>query len=131
MRTTIIAAALFVLLSLPAGVARAQAGDSSAGIQIAEMKLGNNVQDREIVGEDSTFPKDSKVFLWMKVLGGASDSITVTWTTGSLSYTAKLFVGGSPWRTWAAKTVGVAGTWTVSVSDPAGSAIKETTFKVE
>ncbi len=131
MKTAIMASAIAVLLSLPAFTARAQEGDSAAGIQIADMKLGKEIQQRELVGEDSSFTKDSKVYLWMKVIGGASDSITVTWTTGSHSYVATLFVGGSPWRTWAAKTVGVAGEWTVTVAGPSGTTLKEMTFRVE
>lgn len=100
-------------------------------LQIVEAKLGKDVKERMIVEEDSAFTKNSKIFLWMKITGGASDQITVTWKNGEYSHNTTLMVGGSPWRTWASKTVAKAGDWTVSVTDSSGKVLKEISFKVE
>ena len=131
MRTFVVAIAVLIVMIVSPATSRAQAGDSAGGVQIVDMKLGKEIQERELTGEDSSFAKDSKVYLWMKVTGATSDSISVKWTAGSHEYTAKLFIGGSPWRTWAAKTVSFVGDWSVSVSDAAGNVLKEAQFKVE
>ena len=111
---------------------RAQEAEAAAGsIQITEAKLGTNVENRELIGEDSTFALSAKVFLWMKVTGGASDQITVIWKNGEMTHSTTLMIGGSPWRTWATKTATKAGEWSVSVTDTAGNVLKEMMFKVE
>ena len=122
-----------VLLTLTCTMlSRAQEGEAAAGgLQVAEAKLGTNVENRELTGEDSTFALNSKVFLWMKVAGGASDQITVIWKNGEMTHSTTLMIGGSPWRTWATKTATNAGEWSVSVTDTAGNVLKEMTFKVE
>jgi hypothetical protein len=99
--------------------------------QILEAKLGTNVQDRQIVGEDSSFAKDIKVYLWFKVSGCASETLSVIWKHGDHSYSAALMIGGSPWRTWAVKTVAISGDWSVSISDSKGTVMKEMSFKVK
>ena len=110
---------------------RAQEEDSTASrLQIVEAKLGSNVEDRVLTGEDSTFGVNKKVFLWMKITGASSDEITVTWKFGAMTHATTLTVGGSPWRTWATKIVGKAGDWSVSVTDSSGAVLKELSFKV-
>ena len=100
-------------------------------LQIVDAKLGKVVKDRMIMEEDSTFAKNSKVFLWMKITGGASDEITVTWKNGTITHATTLMIGGSPWRTWASKTVWKTGEWVVTVTDASGKVLKEMTFNVE
>jgi hypothetical protein len=102
-----------------------------AGPQIAELKLGTGVQDKQIVGEDSTFALNGKVYVWMKVTGASGDSLNVTWKQGDHSYNGTIFVGGNSWRTWAYKTVSATGDWTVTVSTQAGDVLKEATFSVK
>ena len=102
----------------------------AGGLEITEAKLGSNVEDRVLNGEDSTFSLGSKVFLWMKITGASSDEITVTWKFGAMTHATTLTVGGSPWRTWATKIVGKAGDWSVSVTDSSGAVLKEMSFKV-
>ena len=109
----------------------AQDSVKASAIQIVDAKLGKGVQDRMITEEDSVFAKGSKVFFWMKVTGGASDQITVTWKSGDFTHSTTLMIGGSPWRTWATKTVHKAGEWTVSVTDASGNVLKEMSFRVE
>jgi len=101
------------------------------GIQIVDAKLGTDVKDRVVVGEDSSFTIGSKIWLWVKVTGAANDSLTATWKCGNYSKDTKLGVGGSPWRTWTAKTASKAGDWTVSIADSKGNSLKELNFKVK
>ena len=112
--------------------ARAQETASKApNLQIVDAKLGTGVQDRMISGEDSSFTLNSKVWLWLKVVGGASDQITIIWKTDNLTHSTTLNIDGSPWRTWATKTVSKAGDWAVSVTDTSGNVLKEMMFKVQ
>ena len=99
-------------------------------LSIAEAKLGKDIKDRQIVNEDSIFAVNDRVYLWMKVTGGSADSLSVTWKTGDQTYSSKLYVGGSPWRTWAYKTAYTAGDWSVAISDAEGNSLKEISFKV-
>ncbi len=99
-------------------------------LTVADAKLGTGVENRQIVGEATTFDLNQKVYLWLELTGGPADSITVTWTTGDKSYKTMLKVGGPTYHTWAYKTVSVAGPWTVSVTDASGSALKQLEFTV-
>jgi len=99
-------------------------------LQVAEAKLGKDVKEREIVDEASTFELNERVYLWLKVIGGSDDSLTVTWKHEDQSYTYALKIGGSSWRTWAYKTAAIAGGWTVTVTDSAGEVLKEMNFEV-
>jgi len=103
----------------------------SKDIQIVDAKLGKDVKDRVLIDEDSTFSLNSKVFLWFKVTGATSEILTITWKQGEKSYTTPLNIGGSPWRTWANKTLAIAGDWAVTVTDASGNVLKEITFKVQ
>jgi hypothetical protein len=118
-----------VLFSLSA---RAQTAEpQKAGLKIEEMTLGTGVENRAIVGETSDFAVGQKAYVWMKIVDGAGDSVSVTWEYGEKSYTTVLAIGGSPWRTWAYKTLYGAGDWKVKVADSAGGLLKEMEFKVK
>ncbi|HXR96204.1 MAG TPA: DUF2914 domain-containing protein [Terriglobales bacterium] len=103
-----------------------------AGVQVSEAKLGTGVQDRALTGEGTSFPAGSQVYVWMSLTGAqAGDAVTVTWKRGGQAVlTTKLDVGGSPWRTWAQKTV-TAGSWDASISDPSGTVLKDLPFTVK
>ena len=122
---------IFILSICLSVGAFAQEGTTTSGVQIIEAKMGKDIADRMITSEDSVFTKNSKVFLWMKIMGGSQQEITVTWKSGTATHATTLMVGGSPWRTWASKTVGNAGDWTVTVTDSSGAVLKEMSFKVE
>jgi hypothetical protein len=100
-------------------------------LKVVDAKLGKSVENREIVGEDSIFTQNEKVYLWMKVTGGPADSLTVTWKHGTETYEAKLNIGGTPWRTWAYKTAWLTGEWSVTVSTASGEVLKEMNFTVK
>lgn len=117
------------LVSLTASAQTEQ--PQKGGPKIDEMKLGTAVENRAIVGESAEFAVGQKAYVWMKVVGGAGDSLSVTWEYGEKSYTTVLAIGGSPWRTWSYKTLYGAGDWKVKVTDSAGSLLKELEFKVK
>jgi hypothetical protein len=119
---------LFAFAAAPLGF-RAQAAQAS--LEVAEAKLGKGVENREITEPATTFAVGEKVFLWLKVTGGPSDPIKVTWKLGEESTDVSLNIGGNPWRTWSTRTVSKAGAWTVTVTDAAGRTLKEMTFNVQ
>ncbi len=121
---------LLVVLAFASAFALAQEQAMEAAVSIEDAKLGRDVVDRQIVDETSMFSLNDRVYLWMRVVGGSKDSISVSWKTGDQSYDTKLYIGGSPWRTWAYKTAYTAGDWTVTVSDDAGIMLKEMSFTV-
>lgn len=98
---------------------------------VTQMKLGTAVQDREIVGEDSTFSLGEKVYAWMKVTGASGDSIAVTWKHADISYSTTVYIGSNSWRTWVYKTMSAAGDWTVTAATTTGDVLKEVTFTVK
>jgi hypothetical protein len=127
MKQTILAFTLvMVLLSLPcAGLARQE-----GTITLVDSKLGTDVQNRTIAGEDTTFVLNSKVYLWLKITGANSETIKVTWKHDTYSHETELTIGGDPWRTWANKNVTMKGDWTVTVSDSKGNVLVEKKFSV-
>jgi Protein of unknown function (DUF2914) len=102
----------------------------SAG-QVAEAKLGKGVADRQITEESTTFALGEKAYLWMRVMDGAGETLTISWKTADQSFDSTLPIGGSPWRTWANKTLHIAGDWTVTVSDSAGTVLHESKLTVQ
>lgn len=118
-----------VLLILTQGLLFSQEKEAK-GLKVREAKLGKDVQNKKLVDTTSTFALNEKAYLWMRLIGGPADSITVTWKTGDQTYDSKLNVGGSPWRTWSYKTLATPGDWTVSVKDAAGNVLKDMSFKV-
>jgi hypothetical protein len=104
---------------------------SAEGLQVADAKLGKGVQDRSITEEATTFAVNDKVYLWLKLTGGGSDPVKISWKVGDSVDTVTLKVGGSPWRTWSSKTAWKAGDWTVTISDASDQVLKELKFTVQ
>jgi hypothetical protein len=104
---------------------------SAEGLQVADAKLGKGVQDRSITEEATTFAVNDKVYLWLKLTGGGSDPVKVSWKVGDSVDTVTLKVGGNPWRTWSSKTAWKAGDWTVTISDASDQVLKELKFTVQ
>jgi hypothetical protein len=101
------------------------------GLKVTEAKLGKGVQDREITEEASAFALNEKAYLWLRVTGGPSDPIQVTWKTGDHTDTVPLKIGSASWRTWSSKTLWMAGDWTVTVTDAGGQVLQEVNFTVQ
>ena len=99
--------------------------------KVTEAKLGKHVVDRKVADETSVFAPGERAYLWMKVDDAAGETLTVTWKINGQSYPAELKIGGSPWRTWASKSLHIAGQWTVTVTDAAGAKLHETKLTVQ
>ena len=102
-----------------------------ANLSVAEAKLGKGVQDRQITEEATTFAVNDKAYVWLRLTGGPSDPIQVTWKSGEHTDTVPLKVGAATWRTWSSKILWMAGDWTVTVTDASGQVLKEIAFTVQ
>jgi len=98
---------------------------------VTDAKLGKNVVDREITDETTTFAVGEKAYLWLRVEGGTGEVLKVIWKIDDQEYPVDLRIGGSPWRTWATKTLHLAGDWTVTVTDAGGNTLNEASLKVQ
>ena len=117
--------ALFAMLALLVPALAFPAG------KVAEAKLGKSVVDRKVADETTTFAPGEKAYLWLKVEDAAGETLTVTWAINDQNYQATLHIGGTPWRTWASKTLHIAGEWAVTVTDAAGATLNESRFTVK
>jgi hypothetical protein len=104
---------------------------SQASLTVADAKLGKGVQDRQISEEATAFAVNEKAYVWLRLTGGPSEPIQITWKSGDHTDTVPLKVGAATWRTWSSKTLWKAGDWTVTVSDANGQVLKEIAFTVQ
>ena len=104
---------------------------SQGGLTVADAKLGKGIQDREITEEATAFAVNDKAYVWLRLTGGPSDPVQVTWASGDHTDTVSLKVGAASWRTWSSKTLWKAGEWTVTVADADGNVLKELAFSVQ
>jgi hypothetical protein len=118
------------LLALCAALAVLVPAQAFPAGTVMEAKLGRSIVDREIADETATFVPGEKAYLWLKVEDATGETLTVTWKINDQAFPATLSIGGSPWRTWASKTLHVAGDWTVTVTDAAGATLNESTLSV-
>lgn len=108
---------------------------ANAQIKVDEMKLGTGVENKDIVGEATSFASTTeKVYCWMKLSGGSQgSSVTVKWyLNDSPAGEVPLEINGTPWRTYSFKTInGVKGNWKVEVVDASGNVLQTATFVTE
>lgn len=130
--TAVLPAFTAILLIFPVVTSAQEMKASQQNMPVIEqLLLGTSIQNKELSGQDSTFNVRDKVYLWMMVTGATGDSLVLTWKHGDNSYETKLSIGGSPWRTWAYKTVAAAGEWSITVSTQSGQILKTKTFTVK
>lgn len=128
MKHVLLFVAIYTLLfSLPLCAQEAEA----AKLEITMAKLGKDVVDREIVEETSVFNVNDRAYLWLRVIGGPSEPITVIWKFGEKTFSTELSIKASSWRTWAYKTLSDPGEWIVTVTDAKGNVLKELSFTVK
>jgi len=83
----------------------------AAGDVSAEVKAGTGVEKHEIVGEATTFPAGTTVWVWSRVTG-AEGSVKHVWKRdGQVAWTATLAVGSKKWSTQSRRTIQKAGAW--------------------
>ena len=104
---------------------------SQGSLTVADAKLGKGIQDRELTEEATAFALNDKAYVWLRLTGGPSDPVQVTWASGDHTDTVSLKVGAASWRTWSSKTLWKAGEWTVTVTDADGNVLKELAFSVQ
>ncbi|NUM80140.1 DUF2914 domain-containing protein [bacterium] len=108
---------------------------ANAQIKVDEIKLGTGVENKDIVGEATSFASTTeKVYCWMKLSGGSQgSSVTVKWyLNNSPAGEVPLEINGTPWRTYSFKTInGVKGDWKVEIVDATGNVLQTATFKTE
>jgi hypothetical protein len=106
--------------------APAPAGDVSA-----EVKAGTGVEKRAVVGESTTFPAGTTVWVW-SLVNGAEGSIKHVWKRdGQVAWTATLNVGSKKWSTQSRRTIPKAGAWEVEVQTADGASIGTVAFTVQ
>lgn len=125
-----LAVGLLVCLFATSNAQEAATPAKTSSLQIAMHRFGLDVIDREIQNEIDTFHIGDIVYLWLRVEGGPADPITATWVSGDVHYDVELSIKGSPWRTWARKTLFRAGEWSVQVKDQHGTMLLERTLQV-
>ncbi|UCH47088.1 MAG: DUF2914 domain-containing protein [Betaproteobacteria bacterium] len=98
---------------------------------ISEAKVGKGIADRELTEESAIFALNETAYVWMRVVGGNGEAVTVTWSNGDQSFEVLLSIGSDSWRTWSSKILHLAGEWTVTVTDAAGATLYQSTLTVQ
>ena len=97
----------------------------------AEVKAGTGVEKREIVGEATSFPAGTTVWVWSRVTN-AEGNIKHVWKhDGKEAWTATLPVGSKLWSTQSRRTIPSAGSWEVDVQTEAGASIGTVSFTIQ
>jgi hypothetical protein len=97
----------------------------------AEVKAGTGVEKHEVVGEATSFPAGTTVWVWSRVTN-AEGNIKHVWKhDGKEVWTATLPVGSKLWSTQSRRTLSTAGSWEVEVQTEAGASLGTTSFTIQ
>ena len=101
-----------------------------ANLTIPSFGVGTGVENRQLVGEATSFAAGTRVFFWTRVLGGGNgDTIRHVWLhEGRVIAGTELRIGGSHWRTQSKKTLRALGRWSVEAHDAAGNILARADF---
>ncbi|OVE76620.1 hypothetical protein BVX98_05465 [bacterium F11] len=106
----------------------------TADIVTVDAVIAKDVQDRQPVGEASSFSSDTETVVGWTLVKGAEEPIEIThvWSyKGEEMSAIPLNIRSSAFRTWSRKTLfGLTGTWTFEVKDPEGKVLATQTFEV-
>jgi hypothetical protein len=103
----------------------------AAGDASAEVKAGTGVEKREIVGEATSFPAGTTVWVWSLVTN-AEGSVKHVWKRdGKEVWTATMKIGGKKWSTSSRRTIPKAGSWEVDVQTADGASLGTTAFTIQ
>jgi hypothetical protein len=97
----------------------------------AEVKAGTGVEKHEIVGEATSFPAGTTVWVWSRVTNGEGNIKHVWKRDGKEVWTATLPVGSKLWSTQSRRTIPAAGAWQVDVQTEAGAALGSISFAIQ
>ena len=128
---------VFLLLNLAVSSLAQEAAEAPQGFLTGvETAVCASIEDRQPVGEASSFTVDiGQVFFWTKCIG-ATDSTFVqhVWIKeGETMATVELPVKSSMWRTWSSKTLlpTWTGNWEVRILDAGGNILQAVNFTIE
>lgn len=113
----------------PAAAADAKPKDTGAAS--AEVKAGTGVEKHAIVGEASSFPAGTTVWVWSQITGGEGSVKHVWKRDGKEVWTATLPVGSKKWATSSRRTIPSAGSWQVDVTTEAGAQLGTVSFTIQ
>jgi hypothetical protein len=97
----------------------------------ADVKVGTGVEKHEIVGEASSFPAGTTVWVWSRVTNGEGNVKHVWKRDGKEVWTATLPVGSKAWTTFSRRAIPAAGSWQVDVQTEAGAALGTVSFTIQ
>jgi len=97
----------------------------------AEVKVGTGVEKRAIVGEATSFPAGTTVWVWSLVTNGEGAVKHVWKRDGKDVWTATLKVGSKKWSTQSRRTIPKPGAWEVDVQTADGTSLGTVAFKIE
>ena len=104
-------------------------------LSVETIEIGTAVENREIVGADSSFaPTVENLFCFTKI-NGAQDTTEVyhVWFyKDEEKARTPLTIRSSSWRTWSSKTIleSWTGPWRVAIEDQNGNVLAEKSFTV-
>lgn len=102
----------------------------AAGDASAEVKAGTGVEKREIVGEGTTFPAGTTVWVWSLVKNAEGNVKHVWKRDGKAVWTATMKIGSKKWSTSSRRTIPKAGSWEVEVQTADGASLGTVAFTV-
>jgi hypothetical protein len=102
----------------------------AAGGASAELKAGTSVEKHALVGEATTFPADTTVWVWSQV-NDVDEKVVHVWKhDGKEVWRRDLAVGSHHWSTYSIHKC-KAGTWEVEAQTADGASLGTTTFTVQ
>ncbi|HUG40815.1 MAG TPA: DUF2914 domain-containing protein [Longimicrobiales bacterium] len=136
-RMLVLAGAALALLLVTAATPRAAAAqeETESGVTVSRAVLATGVEDREPVGEATSFSADvGRVYFYVVLEGDfAEQQFEAVWLRdGEEVARVPLTARGPRWRTWSAKTIPAewAGAWTVRLVDGSGTELSAIDFTV-
>lgn len=133
-RTLVLAGAACALLTAAPPPLAAQE-DESSPVEVSRAVVATGIEDREPVGEGTTFPADVGTVYFYTVFEGdfPEQQLEHVWLRdGEEVARVPLTARGPRWRTWSAKTIPAewAGSWTVRVVDANDAELASVDFSV-
>lgn len=97
----------------------------------AEIKAGTGVEKHEVVGEATSFPAGTTVWVWSRVMNGEGNVKHVWKRDGKEVWTATLRIGSKRWATASRRAIPAAGSWEVDVQTDAGASLGTVSFTIQ
>lgn len=104
-------------------------------LSIETLEVGTAIENREIIGTDSTFtPTVENLFCFTKVTGAqdTTEIFHVWFYDGEEKARTPLTIKSSSWRTWSSKAIlpSWTGPWRVAIEDQNGNVLAEKSFRI-